>query len=412
LCAGLPVQEFRFVSFLQHDSCLCRALGRGENKSRTWASPRFASPLVVASPLVASPLVASPLHSRAFNALRAPHPSSRLSMALNSRTSSTCHTLHDADDDVHSALQVLKPSRSCRNELSRSRLTALCACGFSQGPVTLIQMSPLDDDVDVFCLQVQLSPKACESARWRHRVSLSVCCCVSRACSVVQLQGALSMPPSTRRPQGALSMPPSTRRPPPASWTPCVGVALTGVVCARVNCFTELIVVVLYLCSSCLLVFVPAMPPSCLKVHAHALSVGKLMCAVNGSQLPFADRLQVPRKTPSLLPQTRHLSTGGAYDVLASVGLRPAAAPSVGRLKGNEQHASCRTRVDHDLRRELRRAYKAAGVSQEEVEDLAVYVLRYVSAGSVQAVRPAAGRGVASFGYRPPPGKGSCDAPT
>ena len=183
------------------------------------------------------------------------------------------------------------------------------------------------------------------------------------------------MPPSTRRPQGALSMPPSTRRPPPASWTPCVGVALTGVVCARVNCFTELVVVVLYLCSSCLPVFVPAMPPSYLKVHAHALSVGKLMCgsnkhrrlrlhcrdhgaplalptpddwesayedagsrrerppsldecAVNGSQLPFADRLQVPRKTPSLLPQTRHLS-GGAYDVLASVGLRPALSLSL-----------------------------------------------------------------------------------
>ena len=238
-----------------------------------------------------------------------------------------------------------------------------------------------------------------------------------------------------------------------------MGVALTGVVCARVNCFTELIVVVLYLCSSCLLVFVPAMPPSCLKVHAHALSVGKLMCgsnkhrrlrlhgrgrgaplalptpddwesayedagsrrerppsldecAVNGTQLPFADRMRVPRKTPSLLPQTRHLS-GGAYDVLASVGLRPAAAqsasPHVGRLKGNEQHASYRTRVDHDLRRELRRAYKAAGVSQEEVEDLAVYVLRYVSAGSVQAVRPAAGRGVASFGYRPVADQVACD---
>ena len=131
-------------------------------------------------------------------------------------------------------------------------------------------MSPLDDDVDnvPWSLQVRLRPTACESARWRHRVSLSVCCCVSRACSVLQLQGALSMPPSTRRP-------------PPASWTPCVGVALTGVVCARVNCFPELIVVVLYLCSSCPLVFVPAMPPSCMKVHAHALSVGKLMCGSN-----------------------------------------------------------------------------------------------------------------------------------
>ena len=203
--------------------------------------------------------------------------SSRPSMALNFRASSTRNTLHDADvrntlhdddvNNVNSDVQVHKPSRSCRNEVSRSRLTALCACGFSQGPVTLIQMSPLDDDVDVFCLQVQLSPTACESARWRHRVSLSVCCCVSRACSVLQLQGALSMPPSTRRP-------------PPASWTPCV-VALTGVVCARVNCFPELIVVVLYLCSSCLLVFVPAMPPSCMKVHAHALSVGKLMCGSN-----------------------------------------------------------------------------------------------------------------------------------
>ena len=238
-----------------------------------------------------------------------------------------------------------------------------------------------------------------------------------------------------------------------------MGVALTGVVCARVNCFPELIVVVLYLCSSCPLVFVPAMPPSCMKVHAHALSVGKLMCgsnkhrrlrlhgrgrgaplalptpddwesayedagsrrerppsldecAVNGTQLPFADRMRVPRKTPSLLPQTRHLS-GGAYDVLASVGLRPAAAqsasPHVDRLKGNEQHASYRTRVDHDLRRELRRAYKAAGVSQDEVEELAVYIARYVSAGSVQAVRPAAGRGVASFGYRPVADQVACD---
>ena len=229
------------------------------------------------------------------------------------------------------------------------------------------------------------------------------------------------------------------------------GGAYWGSLCAC-DCFTEVIVVVLYLCSSCLLVFVPAMPPSCLKVHAHALSVGKRMCgsnkykclrlhgrgrgaplalptpddwesayedagsrrerppsldecAVNGTQLPFADRLQVPRKTPSLLPQTR--STGGAYDVLASVGLRPAAAPSVGRLKGNEQHASCRTRVDHDLRRELRRAYKAAGVSQDEVEELAVYIS--VSAGSVQAVRPAAGRGVASFGYRPVADQVACD---
>ena len=41
-----------------------------EQKSRTWLRSRLA----VASPLVASPLVASPLHSRAFNALRAPHP--------------------------------------------------------------------------------------------------------------------------------------------------------------------------------------------------------------------------------------------------------------------------------------------------------------------------------------------------
>merc|ERR1711998_237833 len=159
-------------------------------------------------------LVESPV---AFNDLRAPHPrraalvrvtlSSRPSMSLNFRASSTRNTLHDADvrntlhddddvDDVNSDVQV---------------------------PVTLLQMSPLDDDVDnvPWSLQVRLRPTACESARWRHRVSLSVCCCVSRACSVLQLQGALSMPPSTRRP-------------PPASWTPCVGVALTGVVCARV----------------------------------------------------------------------------------------------------------------------------------------------------------------------------------
>ena len=58
--------------------------------------------------------------------------SSRPSMVLNFRASSTCNTLHDADDDVHSDLQVHKPSRSCRNEVSRSRLTALCACAGSR----------------------------------------------------------------------------------------------------------------------------------------------------------------------------------------------------------------------------------------------------------------------------------------
>ena len=57
-------------------------------------------------------------------------------MALNFRASSTRNTLHDADvrntlhydddvDDVNSDVQVHKPSRSCRNEVSRSRLTAL-----------------------------------------------------------------------------------------------------------------------------------------------------------------------------------------------------------------------------------------------------------------------------------------------
>ena len=101
---------------------------------------------------------------------------------------------------------------------------------------------------------------------------------------------------------------------------------------------------------------------------------------MKGTQLPFADRLQVPRKTPSLFPPTRHLSTGGAFDVLESVGVRPAAAPSasprVVRIKGSEPRASRRTRVDHDLRRELRHAYKAAGASQDEVEELAVYISR------------------------------------
>merc|ERR1711998_307832 len=84
-------------------------------------------------------LVESPV---AFNDLRAPHPrraalvrvtlSSRPSMSLNFRASSTRNTLHDADvrntlhddddvDDVNSDVQV---------------------------PVTLLQMSPLDDDVD------------------------------------------------------------------------------------------------------------------------------------------------------------------------------------------------------------------------------------------------------------------------
>ena len=115
-------------------------------------------------------------------------------------------------------------------------------------------------------------------------------------------------------------------------------------------------------------------------------------------------------------PPTRRL-LGGAFDVLGSVGLRPAAAPSApprvggigGADSGSEPRASYRTRVDHDLRRELRRAYKAAGVSHDEVEGLAVYISRYVSAGSVQAVRPAAGRGVASFGYRPVADQVACD---
>merc|ERR1711998_705431 len=95
-------------------------------------------------------LVESPV---AFNDLRAPHPrraalvsvtlSSRPSMSLNFRASSTRNTLHDADvrntlhydddvDDVNSDVQVHKPSRSCRKEVSRCRLTALCACAGSR----------------------------------------------------------------------------------------------------------------------------------------------------------------------------------------------------------------------------------------------------------------------------------------
>ena len=88
-----------------------------EPKSRTWASllPRSTGFALASPRRRSSPLVASPLLSRAFNALRAPHPlyarrtrSSRPSMALNFRASSTRNTLYD---DVNCDVQVHKPSR-------------------------------------------------------------------------------------------------------------------------------------------------------------------------------------------------------------------------------------------------------------------------------------------------------------
>ena len=143
----------------------------------------------------------------------------------------------------------------------------------------------------------------------------------------------------------------------------------------------------------------------------------------------FAERPQLPCKPPSVLPgETGRdwalkmpvargtgagtgTGTGGAFDVLASVGLRaalpcaaPSASPHVGRSKGNEQHASHRARAEHDLRGQLRRAYKAAGVSQRAVTEEVAFIL----AGCVQAVRPATGRGVIGFGYRPVAGRATC----
>merc|ERR1711998_157027 len=83
-------------------------------------------------------LVESPV---AFNDLRAPHPrraalvrvtlSSRPSMSLNFRASSTRNTLHDAD---------------VRNTLHDDDVNGVNSD--VQVPVTLLQMSPLDDDVD------------------------------------------------------------------------------------------------------------------------------------------------------------------------------------------------------------------------------------------------------------------------
>ena len=138
---GYPVDAS--IALPSHSGCQPEPCN-GLNASRSRAEKRSIS----RRPRLAS-LVESPV---AFNDLRAPHPrraalvrvtlSSRPSMSLNFRASSTRNTLHDADvrntlhdDDVNgvnSDVQVHKPSRSCRNEVSRSRLTALCACAGSR----------------------------------------------------------------------------------------------------------------------------------------------------------------------------------------------------------------------------------------------------------------------------------------
>ena len=151
---GYPVDAS--IALPSHSGCQsepCNGLNasrsRAEKRSISLESARFLERSISRRPRLAS-LVESPV---AFNDLRAPHPrraalvrvtlSSRPSMSLNFRASSTRNTLHDADvrntlhddddvDDVNSDVQVHKPSRSCRKEVSRCRLTALCACAGSR----------------------------------------------------------------------------------------------------------------------------------------------------------------------------------------------------------------------------------------------------------------------------------------
>ena len=139
---GYPVDAS--IALPSHSGCQSEPCN-GLNASRSRAEKRSISRRTRLASLVESPV--------AFNDLRAPHPrsaalvrvtlSSRPSMSLNFRASSTRNTLHDADvrntlhydddvDDVNSDVQVHKPSRSCRKEVSRCRLTALCACAGSR----------------------------------------------------------------------------------------------------------------------------------------------------------------------------------------------------------------------------------------------------------------------------------------
>ena len=135
---------------LQHDSCLSRALVSSralavpaELERLGWLLPDSPRRRVAARRVAARRRSSRRRSSRARSTLYARRTrSSRPSMALNFRASSTRNTLHDADvrntlhdDDVNgvnSDVQVHKPSRSCRKEVSRCRLTALCACAGSR----------------------------------------------------------------------------------------------------------------------------------------------------------------------------------------------------------------------------------------------------------------------------------------
>ena len=113
-------------------------------------------------------------------------------MVLNFRASSTRNTLCD---DVNSDVQVHKPSRTVPKRSDVSSSNGSLRKRLSQGPVTLIQVSPFDDDVQAGSATWCALP-CCLLADWG-------CCAVRLPNGAAGVCGGRVALQGVRRPNGA-----------------------------------------------------------------------------------------------------------------------------------------------------------------------------------------------------------------